>query len=90
MTEEERGNDAYASDLAAWRQKVAEANKRRCELEKNPPKPAYIRQLELRRKVDQVEKARKERNKSPPLCDYDRSLEKSIKGYKRQERAQRK
>ena len=49
------------------------------ELEKNPPKPHYIAQRELRKKIYECNKKQCDAHKPSPLSDYERSLDKSYK-----------
>ena len=57
------------------------------ELEKNPPKPHYIAQRELRKKINEREKKQREACKPSPLSDYERSLDKTYKASLKAKRA---
>jgi hypothetical protein len=57
------------------------------ELRKNPLKPHYIAEQELRKKVTEVEKKWREARKPPPLSNYECSLDKSYKASLKAKRA---
>ena len=57
------------------------------ELEKNPPKPHYIVQRELRKKINEREKKQRDARKPSPLLNYERSLDKSYKASLKAKRA---
>ena len=67
-----------------WRQRLAESKAKRLELQKNPPKPHYIAQRELRKKIYEHDA-----RKPSPLSYYERSLDKSYKASLKANRAGR-
>jgi hypothetical protein len=60
--------------------------RRRLELQKNPPKPHYIVQQELRKKINEREKKQHDARKPLPLSDYEHSLDKSYKASQKAKR----
>jgi hypothetical protein len=56
------------------------------ELQKNPPKPHYIAQQELRKKINEYEKMQRDGCKPSSLSDYERSLDKSYKESRKAKR----
>jgi hypothetical protein len=57
------------------------------ELHKNPPKPHYIAQRELKKKINEHEKIQLDARKPSSLSDYERSLDKSYKESRKAKRA---
>ena len=61
---EEESKAVAQKDLDNWWKSLVESKARRLELQKNPPKPHYIAQRELRKRVSEVEKKRHEAHNS--------------------------
>jgi hypothetical protein len=75
--------------LDSWWKSLEESKARRMELQKNPPKPHYIAQRELRKKINEHEKKQRNARQPSPLSDYERSLDKSCKVSLKAKRARK-
>jgi hypothetical protein len=71
---EEESKAVAQKNLDYWHQRLIESRARRVELQKNPPKPHYIAQRELRKKINEREKMQRDARKPSSLSDYERSL----------------
>jgi hypothetical protein len=86
---EEESKAVAQKALDNWKKCLAESRARREELRKNPPKPQYIRQQELRKKIEAKKQKQRDAAKPPPLSDYERSLSKSYKESVKARRAEK-